>query len=166
MSLHWFQTWWASASLWEAEKFLIPTMLALAALWVSLKDRRPKLVLKARKGQWASVNRTTNRDEIGFAAIIEVYNVSTRANAIRDYRFWTKDEDGKWIPMESERYELKFNDDDKPRVFNHTPLPILPNSGAEVEIEAFTPLTRLRCVKVELEDLFEKRYSIELSIVR
>jgi len=124
------------------------------------------LVLKARKGQWASVNRTTNRNEIGFAAIIEVYNVSARANAIREYRFWTRDEEGKWTLMESERYELKFNDEEKPRVFNHTPLPLSPHSGAEVQIEAFTALTRLHQVKVEVEDLFKKRYTIELSVER
>lgn len=166
MLWQWLQTWWKSAPRWEAEKFLIPTILSLVALWVSLKDRRPKLVLKARKGQWGAVNRTTNRNEIGFAAIIEVYNVSTRANAIRDYRFWTKDENGNWASMDSERYEVKFNEKDKPRVFNHTPFPIQPNSGAEVEIEAFTSLLHLHSVKVEVEDLFEKRYTIELSIER
>jgi hypothetical protein len=161
-----FRSGWANTSLWEAAKFLIPTILALVALWVSLKDRRPKLILKARKGTWAHVNRMTNRQEIGFAAIIEVYNVSTRSNAIREYRFWTRNEDDEWELMESERYEVKFTEEDEPRVYNHTPLPIPPNSGAEVKIEAFTPLKKIRNVKVEIEDVFEKRYTIELPIER
>ena len=101
---------------------------------------------------------------MGFAATIEVYNVSPRANAIREYRFWTKDEHDKWTMMESERYELSFNDGKEPRVFNHTPITLAPYSGIEVSIEAFTPLPKLNQVKVEIEDLFGKRYKLELSM--
>ena len=51
-------------------------------------DRRVKLLLRPRNGDWCVLDRATNGRETIFQGIIEVYNHSSRPNAVCGYRFW------------------------------------------------------------------------------
>lgn len=93
-------------------------------------DRRVKLLLRPRRGAWCVLDRATNGRETIFQGIIEVYNHSSRPNAVRSYRFWT-DSNGVHEDLESEMVSIGERSD--PRIpvekeykelFNVTPLPI------------------------------------------
>lgn len=45
-------------------------------------DRRVRLLLRPRKGDWCVLDRATNGRETIFRGIIEIYNQSSRANAV------------------------------------------------------------------------------------
>src|SRR5258708_1860564 len=96
----------ASESHWSLATTISLLSLAISviALFVALRDRRPRLFLSARKGDWAKLQVTQTGNDVIFQGIIEVYNRSSRANAIRDYAFSCKREN-RWETMESERYE-------------------------------------------------------------
>jgi hypothetical protein len=72
-----------------------------------------------------------------FRGLIEVYNVSSRANAIRYYKFSYRTMD-EWKPMTSSLFTEKA-DKDTPQdiVFNVTPLTLPPYSGTGVRVMAF-----------------------------
>src|SRR6185503_5132261 len=89
---------------WEITKFLVPTIMSGLALFFVLKDRRPALDLRRKLGDWCKVSMTMGASEVMFRGVIEVYNRSSRANAIRAYAFEYKLPDGAWKPMESEQY--------------------------------------------------------------
>ncbi len=60
-------------------KSLIPIVISFIALFVVLRDRRPRLTLRPRKGDWAKVSITHTGTEVIFRGIIEIYNTSSRA---------------------------------------------------------------------------------------
>src|SRR3989442_15851026 len=90
---------------WSTIKYFAPyvasalsLVISVTALSVSLWDRRPRLLLRARKGKWYHVKPTVSRAEVVFMGMVEIYNASSRANAIRDYRFWGRRKEGHWEP--------------------------------------------------------------------
>ena len=50
--------------------------------------------------------KTVRGMEIIFSGVVEVYNTSGRANAIKSYEFFYRGGDGSWKEMESRRYEV------------------------------------------------------------
>jgi len=101
-----------------------------------------------------------------FTGLVEVYNPSSRGNAIQEYRFWERMENGTWQPMESEMYQETNRTTEEVEHTNQTPLGLPPYSGAELRVTAFsrqaTTLRELR-VRIELEDLFHKTYRTEVT---
>jgi hypothetical protein len=138
--------------------------LAAVALFVSLRDRRPMLFVRARKGDWAKLQVTQTGKDVIFQGIIEIYNRSSRANAIREYAFFCKPRN-EWVAMESERYMETSNSETT--VQNVTPLALPPYSGVEVYVMAFTktPLQNMP-VRIDVEDIFGKRYSVEVAATK
>ena len=120
-------------------------------------DRRVRLLLRPRKGDWCVLDRATNGRETIFRGIIEIYNQSSRANAVRGYRFWI-DNNG--------AHEMGFIADEQEtrELFNVTPLPIAAYTGTEARIYAIVkgvhglPGNHL-AVTVQIEDIHGKRYT-------
>jgi hypothetical protein len=144
----------------------VPISISLIALWISPRDRRPRLTLKARKGNWY-VLKSVTQGEFIFMGVIEVYNVSSRANAIRGYKILGKREDGDWSEMETERCTVsdpEFGDAD---TFNRTPLTLAPYSGIEVKVQGIAnkPQPYEMQVAIFVEDLFGKQYSLEVKAI-
>jgi hypothetical protein len=144
---------------------VLPLTISVLALELTLRDRRPRLVLKSRKSSAHRVyrlHRTTNG--IAFVGGVEVYNMSGRANAIRDYSFFYRDDEKRWKVMESQNYEEK-SEDGSVEQRNPTQVALAPYSGTEVKVLALTDnnLKSKLDVRIELEDLFGKHYSIEVS---
>jgi len=96
----------SSFSWWETFKTGTPIAISFIALYIVLLDRRARLSLKSRKGKWYTLTPTMSSGEVIFKGIVEVYNASSRANAIREYHFRCKLPDGTWKNMDSERYKL------------------------------------------------------------
>lgn len=144
---------------------LLAIVLSVIALSVTLWDRKSKLLLKARKGSTYNPYRLKKATDGSFAFLggVEVYNRSSRANAIRDYSFWRKGESGQWIAMESQNYQESSAD----RVDrNKTPVTLAPYSGVEIKVVAFTRMPQQPYelkVRIGLEDLFGNRYQIEVN---
>jgi hypothetical protein len=106
----------------------------------------------------------TTQGQVAFVGGIEIYNRSGRANAVRGYRFWRKGEAGEWIAMESQNY--KESSEDKTYLHrNLTPVTLSPYSGVEVKVLAFTTAKPVESmdIRVEVEDLFEKQYYLEVT---
>jgi len=109
--------------------------------------------------------------EVIFKGVVEVYNASSRANAIREYHFRCKLPDGTWKDMESERYKITAfrsgEGPDEPETFNETPLSLAPYSGAELPVQAIVKLPRPYelPVAVEIEDLFGKTYCVHVTAI-
>ena len=140
-------------------------------------DRRVKLLLRPRKGDWCVLDLATNRRETIFRGIVEAYNHSSRPNAIRGYRFWI-DNNGVHEDLESEMAAIgEQNDPPLPdeqetsELFNVTPLPIPAYTGVEVRVYAivkgvhalpgnYLPIT------VEIEDIHGKRYTAVVQASR
>src|SRR5881394_3491513 len=90
--------WWGIAPYLKTP---IPIILSLVALYYSLYDRRPRLRVRARRGDWAKIGETQTGD-VMFRGMIEIYNAGSRANTVSDYAFYCKREKG-CEKMESER---------------------------------------------------------------
>jgi hypothetical protein len=153
---------------WPVLSFLkvaVPIAISLIALWISLRDRRPRLSLKARKGEWYVFKRAIAGGEFIFMGVIEAYNSSSRANAIRGYHFRIKQDDGNWRDMDSEHYTVSDPDFGDAHVFNQTPLTLGPYAGIEVKVQAIakTPQPHEALVRITVEDLFGKKYSVEVK---
>jgi hypothetical protein len=153
---------------WDIAKAIVPILISLVALFFVLNDRRAKLDVRSKRGDWYKL-RMTLRSEMMFQAVIEVYNRSSRSNAIRGYSFEYKEINGKWKPMESEQYTHKLPEDGDgttEQVYNRTALAISPYSGAEVWVQALArsahPKEGLQ-VRITVEDLFGKQYTIEVN---
>lgn len=148
-------------------KIWAPIVISVIALYVALRDRRPRLLVRPRKtGPYNPYKlRHTAGGELAFLGGIEVYNLSARPNAVRDYRFWHKKDDGTWRLMESQNFKESTFDDKTFLHRNQTPVTIAPYSGAEIRVLAFEPLTnppsKMR-IRIEVEDLFGKRYTVEV----
>lgn len=160
--------WWTWWYLWSFFKFIAPVVVSLIALWIVLKDRRAQLVLKDRKGKWFTLYESLDRTETVFQGIVEVYNVSARANVIRSYSFLYETSDGTWREMEWEPYKTDPDSGGNTMLHNDTPLTLAPYSGTGVNVEAFAKIPRPKQmrVRIEIEDVFEKRHSIVVTATR
>ena len=145
---------------------VLPIIMSAIALYFVLRDRRPRLLLQARRSFGFRVYRLkhTMNGRTAFMGGVEVYNRSGRSNAIRSYAFWRKNEIGKWIPMESQNYQEK-SEDGTVEERNPTPVTLPPYSGTEVKVMAFTETAEARemDIRIEIEDLFGKRYRVEVQ---
>jgi len=156
------ESWWQTASWWDALKFWVPTLMSALALGYVIYDRQPRLVLKSRKGEWCTLRK--GYTGYVFEGVVEVYNRGSRANAIREYHFARKDPDEGWITLESEYYALEVDGGIKEKA-NITPLVLAPYSGTELYVKAMTNLMQQpyeMTVKIIVEDIFEKRYHIDV----
>lgn len=153
--------------LWDVAKAVVPILISFVALVFVLNDRRAKLDVRSKRGDWHKL-RMTLGSEMMFQAVIEVYNRSSRSNAIRGYSFEYEDTDGKWKPMESEQYTNSSpgGNGTKDQVYNRTALAISPYSGFEVWVQALVrsahPKEGVR-VRITVEDLFGKRHKLEVK---
>lgn len=140
-------------------------------------DRRVKLLLRPRKGDWCVLDRATSGRETIFQGIIEVYNQSSRPNTICGYRFWIdnnglrEDLEGEMVSI-SERNDPPLPDEEETsEQFNVTPLTIPAYTGAVVCIHSIVkgrhtlPGDYLPIV-VEIEDVHGKRYTAEVKASR
>jgi hypothetical protein len=142
-------------------KFFIPTAISCHALFIAIRDRRPRLILRQRKGDWCELARTQTESDVIFRGIVEVYNASSRANVIRGYAFWGKREGADWEAMESEVYQESPTGQAVTKS-NVTPLTLAPYSGVEVNVLAFTKMPFVMQVRIEVEDLFGRGYRLEV----
>jgi hypothetical protein len=157
---------WSSAT-WVA---LLSATVALSTFVINWWHNRPRIHVRTRRGDWTEISETQTGKEVIFNGIVEVYNLSSRANAIREYNFWWK-RAKEWVPMGSERYTqservqqgAEFRQETW--VSNATPLAIAPYSGAEVHVAAFAkvPVPSQILIRVELKDLFGKTYRTEVK---
>src|SRR5438552_5529357 len=153
-------SWWSIAAYLKTS---VPIIISLIALYFSLHDRRPRLRIRARRGDWAKIGLTQTDKDVMFKGVVEIYNASSRANTVSDYAFYCQREHG-WEKMESERYD-DFRPGGQERVVaNPTPFPIPPYSGVETHVLAFTglPLDHEMLIRIEIEDLFGKKYQAEV----
>jgi hypothetical protein len=143
---------------------IISALVACTALGITLYDRMPHLIVRSRRGHWCGLKPTQNRQEVVFTGVVEVYNLSSRANAIRSYEFFRKQNDGTLEKMENELYRVS-GDDDKEVTHNVTPFAIAPYSGSEVRVMGLIKgqLPSEMIVVVELEDLFGKHHRAEVK---
>jgi hypothetical protein len=168
----------------KAEAPVLSATIALLALVFSIAsfayvsyDRRTKLVVRARKGDWYILDPAIKKNETLLRGVIEVYNQSSRPNTICGYRFWI-DNNGVHEDLESEmvvvveKEQLAASDGNETRQqFNVTPLTLAPYSGVEVPIHAIVKgkhflLQDHLPVAVEVEDVFGKRYMAEVKAKR
>lgn len=157
-----FESWWKTASLWDALKFWVPTLMSMLALFYVIYDRRPHLILRTRKGEWFVIRR--GYTGYVFEGTVEVYNRGSRSNAIQEYHFSRKDPDEGWVELESEYYVLEIDGVIKEK-HNVTPLVLAPYSGTEVNVKAMTNLMKQpyeMAVRITVKDIFEKRYHIDV----
>jgi hypothetical protein len=135
----------------------IPTLVAVIALYVTLKDRKAKLLLRPRKSGVYHPYRLqcTAKGQIAFVGGIEDYNLSSRSNAIRDYTFWRKDNVNAWHIMESQNYTEHAPEEEIFMNRNQTPLALAPFSGVEIRVMAFARLPQAyeMHVRIQIEDL-------------
>jgi hypothetical protein len=124
----------------------------------------PKLMLRRRKGDWYKLEQTIDNANLMFVGVVEIYNVSGRANAIRDYEFWGKRNNDAWEKMDSELF-LERSGDQRTAISNLTPLTLAPYSGAEARVMAYgrMPKPREMQIKVQVEDLFGRHYHVEVK---
>lgn len=145
-------------------------VISLIALFVTLKDRWPRLSVGIRKGEWCKLKPTVDRTQVVFKGLVEVYNVSNRANTIRGYEFWSKEEDRGWIKMDSQLFMESDSGEDKKGEkevvrYNVTPLTLGPYSGMEVRVMAFKKGTQpaKMDVRMQVTDVFGKKYQAEVA---
>jgi len=164
-----WDSWYATASLWDAVKFWLPTLLSIFTAYFVFKDRIPRLKLVQKKGKWCVLRKMEN-GEISFEGVIEVYNASSRANAIRNYEYFYNDySDKKWRLMESEHFFVGEKvEGEKPhtiREYNKTPISLGPYSALEINVQGLAkmkpPYTLL--VKIIIEDLFGRKYTLQVN---
>src|SRR5947199_10320120 len=125
-----------------------------------------RLLVRPRKGSTHNPYKLcpTAQGGLAFLGGIEVYNLSGRPNAIRGYAFWQKNDDGAWIVMESQNYKESSEDDTFVKR-SETPVTVAPYSGTEVRVLACASVKHRpseMSVRIEVEDLFGKRYRIKV----
>jgi hypothetical protein len=142
----------------------VSLVISVTALSVSLWDRRPRLVLRARKGDWYHLKPNVGRANVIFMGMIEIFNASSRTNAVRDYHFWGRRKDGQWELMESGHYTNATPGTDEAEVCNETPFTLAPYSGTQARVQAITkaPQPYEMEIRIEVEDLFGKTYRMEV----
>ena len=151
---------------WLDLKTVIPIVISVIALFFTFKHWRRRLLVRPRKASTYNTYKLhrTGQGTVAFLGGVEVYNLSSRSNAIRGYEFWRKKDDGKWVPMESQNYK-EHSEDGTYLNRNQTPITLAPYSGVEVRVLAFTsePQPSEMEVRIEIEDLFGKRYRLEVK---
>ena len=156
----------------------LSAIIALLALFVSAAslayvtlDRRIKLVVRARKGDWYVLDPAFGQNETLFRGVLEVYNHSARPNSLCGYRFWIEN-NGVREDLESEMVRISSPREEKDETpqhaskderYNVSPLTVAPYSGIEVNIHAIIKgkhvlLQEFLPITVEVEDVFGKRY--------
>ena len=156
---------------------VIALLFSIASFAYVNYDRRVKLLLQPRKGDWCVLDRATNGRGTIFRGIIEIYNHSSRPNAVRGYRFWI-DNNGVHEDLESEMAAVGEqsvppapDEQESSELFNVTPLPIPPYTGTEARIYAMVkgahtlPGNHLP-ITVEIEDIHGKRYAAVVQASR
>lgn len=133
---------------------VVSAIISSAALFVTLYDRRPHLSVRRRKGDWYKLDQRGS--ECLFRGVVEVYNWSSRANAIENYEFWARREGGDWEKMESEYYKSSSKGEVIIETFNVTPLLLGPYSGVEARVSSIAKSQRPAKlgIRIEIEDLF------------
>jgi len=150
-------------TIWEGVKFIVPTVLSIASFAFVMKDRRVDLKLRERDGKWFTLRKTDRG--VRFEGVVEVYNMSTRANSIVKYEFWSKQTDATYQKLEAEHFTDVLEGEGE-IIFNETPLVLAPQSGIGVRVMALTKLLRLPpkiTVKIQIEDLHGKHYTTEVT---
>jgi hypothetical protein len=138
----------------------VPLAISLVTLWIVLKDRRPRLVLKNKEGNWFSTKKCSMGTLV--QGVFDVYNLSNRANSIRNYEFWWREEDDKFTKLSRHRNidGANYIEDG----YNVTPLVLAPYSGSEVRVQALAlGIERelyAMVVRIIVEDLFGKKYDL------
>ena len=157
------------AQLLGALKALVPFVAYLAAfaaiitLVITLKDRKPRLTLFLKKGEWSDV-----WEQYVFVTF-EVYNRSSRPNAIRQYEIVAIDREGKGTLLEDEEFSLHITSRGEKivRVVNLSPFSIAPYSGALLHVGSkfqarnFPPNLTLN---TKVTDLFGKTYETQTTL--
>jgi hypothetical protein len=98
-----------------------------------------------------------------FMGGVEVYNRSARSNAIRAYAFWRKNDTGKWIPMESQNCQenvMTVLQKNAPHACYH---PAVFRDRGQVDGIHGKSRNREMEIRIEIEDLFGKRYRVEVK---
>ena len=158
--------WWTWWYLWSFFKFLGPFAVSFVALGIVLYDRRAHIELKAKRGDWCVLKAGFKGGDIVFTGVIEIYNASSRANAVRDYQFFRQDSANEWVSMESEQYNLDTGYGKSAEVHNKTALTLAPYSGIEAKVQAITKMKTKPyelVVKIVVYDLFEKSYTLNVK---
>jgi hypothetical protein len=107
--------------------------------------------------------------ELEFRGTVEIYNASSRPNAVHSYTFYIKSLDGEWHEMDTERYEVLEEGPTGQRenfVFNKTPLTIAPYSGEECLVMAYLRFSTQPYeadIRVEIEDIFGKTSTVVVN---
>lgn len=143
-------------------KLLVPyvayigALISIINLVVNLRDRRPRLEFRQKRGKWFT------KQERMLLAYYEVYNPSSRPNAIRDYRLSYRTKDGAEASLNTEECTLGEERG------NLRPLCIAPYSGCQVVIAGLSelPLSSVANFQVTIVDLFEKKYEFELDLTQ
>jgi hypothetical protein len=143
---------------------LLPIVISAVALGYVLYDRRAHLELAAKRGKWCVLDRLTS-GEVRFRGIIDGYNASSRANAIRDYHFFYQLPDGGWKEMESEQYSNESPQEDgktKVEIFNQTGLTLGPYAGMEIRVQSLIRMAPPyeMTVKIVIDDQFGHPYEL------
>jgi hypothetical protein len=151
-------------TIWTFLKTFVPLAISSTALIIVLLDRRPRLKLKSRSKLWYHLEPSVDRKSAIFFGMVEIYNVSARANAIRNYQIYWKKE-GVWTEMEVDRYTDSSPGEVNGQVANHTPLVLPPYSGAEARIQGIirVAMPYEMEVKVTVQDIFEKHYEVVVT---
>ena len=84
--------------------------------------------------------------------MIEIYNASSRTNAIRGYRFWGKRKDGQWEPLESGHYTNTTPGTEESEVCNETPLTLAPYSGGQARVQAIIKMPQPPEMDIRIEN--------------
>jgi hypothetical protein len=163
--------------MFSATTSVLALLFSIASFAYVNYDRRIKLLLQPRKGDWCVLDRATNGRETVFQGIVEIYNHSSRPNVVRSYRFWI-DNNGVREDLDSEMASIgeqslppSPDEQEKSELFNVTPLSIPAYTGTEARIYAMVrgvhmlPGDRLP-ITVEIEDIHGKRYTAEVHASR
>lgn len=128
---------------------------------MTLYDRRPRLIVRSRKGKWVG------RFGEVIKGTIEVYNSSARPTSISEFRILGQGRDGLWREMNSELMVHKGASGEENA--NFTPQIVGPYCGIPIAISTVLepqqtqPPIRL---KVCVQDLFEKWYSVTTEVIQ
>jgi hypothetical protein len=167
----------AGASAFSAIVALLALFVSIVSFAYVMHDRRTKLVVRARKGDWYVLDPAIKRDETIFRGVIEIYNHSSRPNTVCDYHFRI-DLNGVHETLESEMVEISERDETANpdeagdvQKFNVTPLVLAPYAGVEAPIHAIIKgkhalLQDHLPVIVVVEDVFGRCYSVEVKAKR
>lgn|GEM_PF-6819887 len=165
-----------SSSIFSVFIALVAVAISAVSLGYVLYDRRSKVVLRARKGDWYVLDPALKQNETLLRGVVEIYNHSARPNTVCGYRFWI-DNNGLHEDLESEMVEIVEQPENaessgaEPTAFNVTPLLLAPYSGVEARIHAIIKGKHVLSldhlpVTVEIEDVFGKRSNITVQARR